>query len=58
MTEQRKIRLARFILSRLLELATGMKLLWLDMDSGRALFKLEPTSEQVTELLASMPQGA
>jgi len=57
MSEDMKRKLVRFILSRLLETATGMKLLWLDLDTGRALFRFSPTDEMVTEFLKQVPMA-
>jgi len=56
MTDEMKKRLASFILSRMLMIATngGLSLLWLDMAQGRVMFKLDPSSEQVNELLANV----
>lgn len=51
MTEKRKARLAKFILSRLVELATGMKLLWINLETGRAEFQFTPNDAQVASLV-------
>lgn len=58
MSEETKLRLVRFILVRLLETATGMKLLGVDFNSGLALFKFSPTDEQVTKFLQQVPAAA
>lgn len=55
MTQETRLRLVRFILSRLLETATGMRLVWLDLESGRAMFYFEPTDEQVRKFLEQVP---
>ncbi len=57
MSNETKLRLVRFIISRLLETATGMKLLWLDMNTGRAMFEFSPTDETVREFLDRVPQA-
>ena len=59
MSEEKKKELVRFILSRLLEVATngGLQLMWIDLETGRALFKVNPNQEQVEELLRAVPQA-
>jgi hypothetical protein len=56
MSEEMKLRFARFILSRLLDIATngGFSILWLDMSTGRALFKFDPSNEQAQELIRNV----
>ncbi len=60
MTQQTKIRIVRFMLTRLLEIATngGFSLLALDMDTGRALFKVDPSNELVQEFIKALPAPA
>ena len=60
MTQQQKMRIVRFMLSRLLEIATngGFSLLALDMDTGRALFKIDPNDETVQEFIKAVPTAA
>lgn len=55
MSEETRKRLVIAILSRLLETATGMKLLWIDMGNGRAMFQFSPTDEQVAKFLQAVP---
>src|SRR5574342_528717 len=55
MSEETKKRSVEYILCRLLETATGMKLIWLDLATGRAMFQFSPTEEQVTKFLESVP---
>jgi hypothetical protein len=55
MNDEVRLRLVRFILCRLLESATGMRMLWLDMSTGRAMFEFQPTDEQVAKFLQAVP---
>ena len=64
MTEQQKnerlVRLARFMLARVLELATGkaITLHWINLDTGLAMFKFDPNDAQIKTLIASVQSGA
>lgn len=53
--QERKRRLARFLMCRLLEIGFGVKLQWIDFEHGRACFEFSPTDQQVTALLSQVP---
>lgn len=59
MADEIKLRMARAVLIKLLEFATGgaIRLMWADWTTGRVLLKVNPGSEQVQEILTAMARA-
>ncbi len=59
MSEEEKKRLVEAVIIKLLEIASkgGFRLMWADFTTGRVMFKMDPTNEQVSEILKAVPQA-
>ncbi len=59
MSEEMRRKLVQAVIIKLLEFATNgaFKLMWADWETGRVMFKMDPTDEQVNVIMQAVQQA-